>query len=135
MLYVKICLLLLQQSKTKTITVQNILQNNLKGACGVVPVSLLQNIQCGLSLARWRSALCISCMFGQRAVFETRRTPVETQFTTINENNFWSCGDLKLNLMLKRLFLIHFCLRRFVSAYVHNVTAASFPDFPNYGAG
>ncbi len=104
-----------------TNTVQNILQTNLKGA--VVHASPLQIIQRGLPLARGRRALCISCMLGQQVVFETRHTPVVTQFTsTVNANNFglvkrtiWQDFEAQLAVQ-KTLFFIHFC-SRFVSAY------------------
>ncbi len=43
-----------------TNTVQDILQNNLKSACGVLRVSPWLIIMCGLPLKKGRRALCIS---------------------------------------------------------------------------
>ncbi len=73
---------------------------------GVVHLSLWPTVQRGLPLARGRRAFFISCMIGQQVVFETRRTPVVTQFTsTVNVNDFGHAGRvLKLNLPFKRHF-------------------------------
>ncbi len=117
----------MQQSKTMTNTVPNICPLDIAVeslfACGVVLVSPLQAIQCGLSLARGRRALSISCMLGQQGVFKPQRTAAVTQFTsTVNANNFglveriiWQGFEAELATH-KTLFFVHFCSRRFVSA-------------------
>ena len=83
--------------------------------------SLLQTILCGLPLARSRTPLCISCVLGQRVVFEPRRTPVVTQFTsTETASNFvlvaiWQRFEAELAIS-KNVLLNYFCSRRFDSA-------------------
>ena len=82
--------------------------------------------------------LCISSVLSQHVVFETRHTPLATQFTsTINANNFeraiWQVFEAELAIQ-KTLIFINFYSRRFVSSAIHNVTAALLPDIPNYWA-
>ncbi len=64
--------------KTVTNTVQNIYPSSPRCwkfvACRVIHTSPMQTIQGGLPLVRGRRALCHSCMFGQRAVFEIQRS-------------------------------------------------------------
>ncbi len=100
-------------------------------------VFTVANYPARFAFGKGGGALCISCMFGQQAVFETRCTPMVTQLMqTVNVNNFglvertfWQGFNAELAIQ-KIFFFIHLCSRRFVSAchpQPYFCTASRFP--------
>lgn len=75
-----------------------------------VQASPLQTIQSDLLFKRLRTAFCMSCVLGQQVVFEARRTPVVTRFTsTVNAQNFKRPFSLSISTH-GGVFLHHFLI-------------------------
>ncbi len=101
-------------------------------------VTLLQTTQRALPFGEGEEGSQHQLMFGQQVVFETRCSPVVTQFTsTVNANNLLrepSRFEAKLAIQ-KTLFKSKSAEGGLFLLAIHNITAASLPNWPNYRAG
>ncbi len=91
---------------------------------------------CGVCLWRGASAVCLDSRWCLRLSIlrwklSSLRQKMKVSLVSSREPSAFEAEFA----IQKILFLVHFCSSRFVVSFIHNVTAASLPDFPKLWCG